>query len=57
MWEKEAKKACVGKSYSEVNVTERDYESLPSIFPLAKYIVTEKDGYAVCEISVSKKTN
>jgi len=57
MWEKEAKKACAKKPYSEVDVSERVYDSLPSPFPLVKYLVTEKDGYAVCEISVSDKTN
>lgn len=47
MWEKHATEACGGNSYVEKDIREYDYEAAPQ-YQWAKYIVTVKEGLAVC---------
>ncbi len=49
MWAEQAEKHCGSKNYSEIKVKERVYEALPSPWLMAKYLITEKDGYALCK--------
>lgn len=48
MWEEHAKKACGGDAYVEKDISEYDYEAMPR-YMWARYIVTVKEGLAVCQ--------
>ena len=49
MWEDHAKESCGELGYTEENINEYTYEPIPpSLFGLGKYIVSVKEGLAVC---------
>ncbi|NIM29684.1 MAG: hypothetical protein GTO67_12915 [Gammaproteobacteria bacterium] len=48
MWKKHARDACGGDAYVEKNIREYDYEAMPGYY-WARYIVTVKEGLAVCQ--------
>ncbi|MGD2117392.1 MAG: hypothetical protein PVG66_03470 [Chromatiales bacterium] len=47
MWAKLAEQACGHPNFSEEDVKEYSYETVPPLV-FIKYIVTVKEGYAVC---------
>lgn len=55
MWSELAEEACGGSDYEEEIIREYSYESLPAFFGIVKYIVSAKEGYAVCQTAGNNK--
>ena len=52
MWEEHAEESCGELGYTEENVHEYSYEKMPpTLFGLGKYIVSVKEGLAVCKVA------
>lgn len=50
MWAEQAEKSCGAAGYLEKDIKENSYETMPpTMFGLAKYIVSVKEGVAVCK--------
>ena len=48
-WQNRARELCGSEKYRELEIRESSYDQLRPFFGVLRYIVTTRDGYAVCE--------
>ncbi len=48
MWHDQAKRACGEAEYMEQDINEYSYENSPRFFGVVPYVVSAREGYAVC---------
>lgn len=49
MWKKSATKACMNGSFKEEKTKEYSYNQVPTLLNIVRYIISVKEGYALCE--------
>jgi hypothetical protein len=48
-WRDRARESCGSEKFRELEIVEGSYDQLPAYMGVAPYIVTTRDGFAVCE--------
>jgi hypothetical protein len=54
-WKDEAKIACEGKSWMEINIVEGTRDTGKPSMGILKYLVSEKFGYVLCEGAITSE--